>query len=143
MTLQDAEAVAALSGQLGYPSTPAEIGRRFRALDGSPDSQVLVAEGESGMVIAWIHVCATRHLESDSVAEVVGLVVAEDARGRGIGRALMAEAERWSLGRGYATVMVRSNVIRVPAHAFYQRLGFEIAKSQYKFRKSICKEEAS
>ncbi len=140
MSRRDAEAVAGLSGQLGYPSSPADIERRFRALEGAPDSHAFVAENEAGAIIGWLHVCGTRHIESDAVAEVVGLVVAEGERGRGTGRALMAAAEQWARGRGFADVTVRSNVIRSDAHAFYRRLGYGIVKSQYKFHKKLSPE---
>jgi GNAT superfamily N-acetyltransferase len=143
MELRDAGAVAGLAGALGYPSTQADIVRRFRAVEHDPDSQVLIAEDEQETVIAWLHVCATRHIESDPCAEIAGLVVAEGSRTRGIGRTLMAEAERWARERGLAGVALRSNIIRSDAHLFYQRLGYEIIKTQYKFLKRLDPEEVS
>jgi GNAT superfamily N-acetyltransferase len=143
MELRDAAAVAELAGQLGYPSTESEVARRFRTVEHDPDSQVLVAEGLDGTVLAWLHVCATRHIESDPCAEIAGLVVAEGSRTRGIGRTLMGEAERWARERGLAGVALRSNVVRSEAHAFYQRLGYEIIKTQHKFLKRLDPEEAT
>ena len=137
MNRRDAGAVAVLSGQLGYPSTAADIERRFRTIEGATDSQAWVAEVEPGTIIGWLQVSDTRHLESDSVAEVVGLVVADGQRGKGVGRALMAAAEQWANGRGHNEVIVRSNVVRGDAHEFYKRLGYAIVKSQYKFRKKL------
>jgi len=32
---------------------------------------------------------------------------------------------------------VRSNVVRADAHRFYLSIGYEIAKSQYKFRRRL------
>ena len=137
MSIADVSAVARLATQLGYPSTPAQIERRFRALENAPEAGVMVAEGPDGAVIGWIHVFATRQLESDPGAEIGGLVVDESARGRGIGSALMESAEAWARERGFEGVSVRSNVIRLEAHEFYKSRGYQILKSQFKLRKRL------
>ena len=137
MRIEDVGAVARLAAQLGYPSTPEQIERRFRALDGAPDARVFIAEDSDGNAVGWVHVFGRRLLESDPDAEVGGLVVDEQARGRGVGKALMAQAEAWARERGYSIVSIRSNVIRVEAHEFYKALGYEVLKSQYKLRKKL------
>jgi|RhiMethySRZTD1v2_1073278.scaffolds.fasta_scaffold02300_7 GNAT superfamily N-acetyltransferase len=137
MTEVDAEGVAALSTQLGYPSTAEQTLRRFRGIADAPDARVWVAEDQGGAIVGWIHLFGNRLLESDPDIEIGGLVVHEDARGRGVGRALVNAAEDWARERGYSVVSVRSNVIRKEAHEFYKGLGFEPTKSQFKFRKKL------
>jgi len=137
MTADDALQVAALAGELGYPSTPAQIGARFRATDGDPDSQIFVASDSDGRVRGWVQVLGHHLLVSEGTAEVGGLVVDSRSRGRGIGRSLMAAAEAWTRERGYSQLMLRSNTIRTEAHRFYQKLGYTIVKSQHKFQKLI------
>jgi len=137
MRIEDVAAVAQLATQLGYPSTAAQIGHRFHALEKSPDDRVLVAEAPDGAVVGWIHVFGRRMLESDADAEIGGLVVDEAARGRGVGSALMKSAEAWAGERGYDVVSVRTNVIRVEAHEFYKSRGYQVLKSQYKLRKNL------
>lgn len=138
MAITDIPAVAELATQLGYPSTAAQIERRFHALEETPDASVLIAENPEGTVLGWIHVFRTRHLESDPGAEIGGLVVDEAARGRGVGSALVTAAEVWAKERGYEMVSVRSNVIRVEAHEFYKSRGYEVLKSQVKLRKTLA-----
>ena len=137
MTAGDAVAVARLTTQLGYPSTAAQIERRFRALGESPDARILIATGTDGSALGWIHVFGNRLLESDPDAEIGGLVVDEGARGRGVGSVLMTSAEAWAKERGYEVVSVRSNVIRTEAHEFYKSRGYQVLKSQYKLRKML------
>jgi GNAT superfamily N-acetyltransferase len=137
MTAADAERVASLSGELGYPSTRAQIEARFRAIEGDPDSRVFVAATPEAGVCGWVHVLGLHLMESEGAAEVGGLVVDSRVRGQGIGRALMAAAETWARERGYARVTVRSNVVRAETHRFYQNLGYAIVKSQHKFQKSL------
>jgi len=131
---RDVAAIAALAGELGYPSTAQDIVRRLAALD-ERDDAVLVAE-DGGACIGWILVSVIASLEHDPFAEIRGLVVAAAHRGGGAGAALVRAAEEWGRGRGCAKVRVRSNVVRERAHRFYERLGYRVVKSQKVFDKT-------
>lgn len=137
MAMGDAAAVAALSGQLGYPADEEAIRRRWAALDDEPAHAVFVAEAANGRAVGWVHVHERRLLEADGMAEVLGLVVDEGERGTGVGRRLVDEAERWSVARGCGSMRIASNVVRQEAHAFYQKLGYAIVKTQHAFRKEL------
>lgn len=130
----DSAALAALSTQLGYPTQPAEAAERLAALGDA--GAVLVAE-EDGAVLGWIHVCGIRFFQSPPFAEIGGLVVDEAARGKGIGRLLVAAAVRWAAEQGYGKIRVRSNVIREDAHRFYEREGFRRIKAQAVFDRKL------
>ena len=135
-TAADAQDIAQLSGQLGYPSTAEETIQRLRAVNRHSEHVVYVAEA-GGRLVGWIHVFARPSLTTEPSAEVAGLVVDEDCRGRGIGEALMRAAERWAIEQGYRMVTLRSNVKRLRAHAFYERLGYETVKTSKSFRKIL------
>jgi GNAT superfamily N-acetyltransferase len=60
----------------------------------------------------------------DLHAWIPDLVVTEPVRGRGIGRALMAEALKAAVDAGAALVILESGEHRVSAHALYRSLGF-------------------
>jgi ribosomal protein S18 acetylase RimI-like enzyme len=137
MTRAHLAQAAILAGQLGYPSSPEEVKARFDRIDASRDDYLCVAATTTLAVAGWIHLHAGCTLESDPDVEVLGLVVDERGRGRGVGRALMVEAERWARERGAAAIRLRSNVVREGAHAFYERLGFRIVKTQYAFEKRL------
>lgn len=137
MTLADADRVAILAGELGYPSTRAQIEARFRAIEGSNDSKVIVAVDDAGEVVGWVHLFCLPLIVSGTYVEVGGLVVDSRFRGHGIGRALMAAAEAWTLERGFKQLMLRSNTLRTEAHQFYKDLGYTIVKSQHKFQKLL------
>ena len=137
MRAEDAAAVAELSGQLGYASTPEEIRRRCEVLNRRSDARVLVAEGAGSAVVGWVHVQVLHFVESPPRAEIEGLVVAENARGGGIGRQLVEAAEEWAKALGLDTIGVRSNHLRAGARKFYERLGYNITKTQHVYRKAI------
>lgn len=133
----DAGRLAELSGELGYPSSAASVRRRLRNLLADRDHAVWVAEARDGAIAGWIHVFVKQLLESDREAEIGGLVVDQDFRGQGAGKALMERAERWTKAKKLTSVYVRSNIIRKDAHIFYQKLGYKIIKTQSAFRKAL------
>ncbi len=136
-TFADAPRIAELSGQLGYPATSEEVVQRLRKLEGDARHVIYVAESPSGEVIGWIHVQDCHLLESDTRAEVTGLVVGEGFRSRGAGRVLMQHAEQWARARGCGVVLLWCNVVRTRAHAFYEKLGYAVIKTQKVFRKIL------
>jgi ribosomal protein S18 acetylase RimI-like enzyme len=60
------------------------------------------------------------------VALLWDIRVAPDARGRGVGRALLAECERWSIQRGARWLEVETQNVNAPACRFYEGSGFEL-----------------
>jgi GNAT superfamily N-acetyltransferase len=137
MTSEDAAAVAALTSQLGYPSSETDIKRRYDLIKDRSEGRLIVAHEINGDVVGWIHVQALCLLEADLRAEIWGLVVADSVRGSGAGRLLVEAAESWAVERGLDIMGVRSNVIRRDAHAFYEHLGYEVVKTQKAFRKNL------
>lgn len=134
---KDAEQIAELSGQLGYPATAAEIQARLGKLRPAGRHVVYVADMPGAGVVGWLHVSVCNLLENDVRAEVNGLVVAEGQRSLGAGARLLAAAEDWARRQGCKAMNVRSNVIRERAHQFYERAGYEHYKTQKAFRKPL------
>lgn len=132
----DRDDLARLSTQLGYPMAPDEAAVRLSEIAAHPDHALFVAEA-GGRLAAWLQVSLPRIFESPRQAEIAGLVVDEEERGRGIGRALLAEAERWARERGCAALRVRSSVVRERAHGFYRREGFGEIKTQRVLEKPL------
>jgi len=135
--VSDASRLAELSEMLGYPVEPEAIKGRFERLSMRPDHVVLVAEVSPNLVVGWIHAAEHDILEAGSFCEILGLVVAVNQRGKGIGRRLLAQVERWAAERGLREVSVRSNVTRAESHPFYEGLGFLRVKTQHAYRKRI------
>jgi GNAT superfamily N-acetyltransferase len=132
----DAARLAALSGELGYPTTPSDMRIRLRRLQPARDNAVFVAEID-GEVNGWLHTSVSRLLEVPLRAEVNGLVVAEGHRSAGAGARLLKAAESWARNKKCVSMSVRSNVIRDRAHVFYERHGYEHYKTQKAFRKPL------
>jgi GNAT superfamily N-acetyltransferase len=78
-----------------------------------------------------VHVTPVLHRPTP-VGRLTALVVTERARHGGIGRALVAAAERLLAARGCALVEVTSNRRLTDAHAFYGRLGYDTTSLRFK-----------
>jgi GNAT superfamily N-acetyltransferase len=133
----DAAGIADLSGQLGYPATPAEIAQRLRKIKPASHHAVLVAESSERKIIGWLHVSVSPLIEAELRAEVNGLVVDDEVRSRRTGALLLRAAEQWARSRGCKNMSVRSNILRERAHQFYLRHGYEHYKTQKAFRKPL------
>jgi GNAT superfamily N-acetyltransferase len=133
----DAPQLAELSGQLGYPTTAAEIKKRLRRLKPAGQNALFVADSPGAGVVGWAHVSVTHLVEVGTRAELNGLIVAEGQRSLGAGARQLQAAEHWAHKRGCPSMSVRSNVIRERAHKFYERQGYEHYKTQKAFRKEL------
>jgi GNAT superfamily N-acetyltransferase len=62
----------------------------------------------------------------DDLAVLWDIRVAPDARGRGVGSALLGAAERWARERGARVLKVETQNTNAPACRFYARHGFDL-----------------
>ena len=135
-SVADAEAIADLSGQLGYPSTAAQVRERFALMERGGAFAVSLAE-VGGRVVGFVICHGVYSLQRDPCGEIGGLIVDADHRNLRIGEHLVAAAEAWARAQGFSEMIVHSNVIRADAHRFYGRLGYGIVKAQQYFRKEM------
>jgi ribosomal protein S18 acetylase RimI-like enzyme len=127
----DVPALAALVAELGYPTPEATMAVRLNAMIDAGE-KVLVAERDGDVVgLLTLHVTPVLHRPT-AVGRLTALVVAERARGAGVGRSLVAAAEHILAARGCALIEVTSNQRRTDAHAFYQRLGYDVTSLRFK-----------
>jgi len=136
LSVDDAEAAAELSSQLGYPSSPGDFRERIEELSGTAD-RVAFAAVIDGQIVGWIDAAMERHLQYAASAVIGGLVVREDMRGLGVGRRLCVEVEEWARSKSVALVRVRSQIKREDAHRFYLRDGYRQVKTSLVFEKPV------
>jgi GNAT superfamily N-acetyltransferase len=135
-TLADGPVLCDLYAQLGYPAPAADFVRRLAAVL-ADSTQTLLVIGAPGAPVACIHLNRLTLLEADGYAQILALIVDDAHRSAGLGTALVAAAEAWALAQGCTKLTVRSNVIRIRTHGFYERLGFPRVKSQHTFTKPL------
>ena len=122
----DAPILCELLSQLGYPATEAEIPARLSAVAGFPRAAAFVAMNGYREVVglATTHLFPSIH-DNGPVAWLTTLVVLEDARGAGIGSALVKHVEQWATQNGAKRLSVTSGMHRKATHEFYAKRDYE------------------
>lgn len=134
-TPADAEDVAALLAALGYPCDPGDAAERIAAVQGN-DRQALLLARRNGAACGLLALDFMYYLPlGTTTCRVTALVVGDEARGHGIGRALLRDAERRARAGGAARLEVTSAGHRTEAHAFYRACGF--GEGAVRFVKSL------
>ena len=131
-TPEDAATLGRLVGELGYPATDVQLRESLGKLAGSDRVLVIGAEHptEGLLGLCTVHLLSTIHADGE-LAQLSALVVSERARGQGVGRRLVGEAERWARDRGAVRIVVTTALHRGGAHAFYERLGYTHTGRRY------------
>jgi len=128
----DADAISFLLGELGHPLEAARVVEKLAALRGSSLDRVWVAEfppdvppdGRRGLAgLLSFHAFPMFHTPGN-LGRITALVVHPGLRGKGIGRRLVAVAERFARDCGCERLELTSGAHRHDAHRFYTTLGF-------------------
>ena len=131
----DSESIAALLGELGFPTANLEVVERLKLVESSSSDVVFVAEVEE-QVVAFLSLHVIPYFNiGRPVGRVSALVVSDSVQQRGIGRKLMKAAEDLATELGCVAVEVTSANFRKGAHEFYTRLGYP--ETSVKFFKYI------
>lgn len=124
LTRTDVPLAVPLMAQLGYPVSAEGLAERFAAVAANPDDAVLVAV-EDGAIQGLVAVHSFEMLHRPGrLGRITALIVAESARGRGIGSELMGAAESHLRSCGCIQLEVTSAEQRTDAHGFYAALGY-------------------
>ncbi len=123
-SLGDADDVAALLCELGYPCEVAEAAERIATIIDN-DHQALVVARCDGRVRGLIAMDFMYYLPlGTTTCRITALVVTSQAQGRGLGRQLLRDAERRARAAGAARLELSSGSQRTDAHAFYRACGY-------------------
>jgi ribosomal protein S18 acetylase RimI-like enzyme len=133
--LSDAPALAALMCELGYETTSAEMRRRLKSILADARLRTFVAEIDDqvcGMIGTLTH---ASHEHNDCSGKIVALVVSNKQQRSGIGRTLIAAAEKDFANRRVTRVSLTTRFTREQAHQFYEALGY--SKTGFRFGKNL------
>ena len=132
---EDWDDVKELLAELGRPDVCDDADEprhraRYEEYLARDDALALVAEDE-GVVVGFVDVEFRQRLNFlQPEAWVPDLVVAETARGTGVGRALLEEVERRAVERDSWGIALESANWRESSHAFYEHVGWkDVAKA--------------
>lgn len=105
----------------------------FRQMQAEGANHLIVGEMD-GQVIACYQITFISNLSLSAArrAQIEGVRVAAQQRGRNIGAAMMSDAETRARAQGCALIQLTSNKTRGDAQRFYERLGFTPSHIGYK-----------
>lgn len=98
--------------------------RYLKAVRRYPDAAVFVAERDDGAIVGRLSLARDTHPASAHVADL-GLMVAQDARRRGVGWALLEAAVEWARASRVRKLELHVFPWNEPAITLYERFGFE------------------
>jgi putative acetyltransferase len=98
--------------------------RYLKALRRYPNAAVFAAERSDGTIIGRLSLARDAHPASAHVADI-GIMVAKDARGHGVGRALLEAAIEWACSAGIRKLELHVFPWNEPAIRLYEHFGFE------------------
>jgi GNAT superfamily N-acetyltransferase len=136
----DAAELARLISLLGYPFGEEEMNARWAGWE-AEGNFALVAEGPSSLLGAiTLHRMHVLH-RPKGVGRITSLIVDPQARGRGIGRALILAAEAAAPRWGCGLLEVTSHTRFAEGHRFYEHLGYE--RTSFRFAKRLASADGS
>jgi ribosomal protein S18 acetylase RimI-like enzyme len=133
--LDDAPALSALMCELGYETTAVEMRRRLKSISSDARFRTFVAEMNDqvcGMIGTLTH---ASHEHNDPSGKIIALVVSKKTRRSGIGRALIAAAEKDFVEKRVTRVSLTTRFSREHAHRFYRALGY--SRTGFRFAKQL------
>jgi GNAT superfamily N-acetyltransferase len=123
--------LAALLGELGYPTGTEAVERRLGPLLEEPWSAVYLAQ-DGERVLGFTACLSLPLIHRDApTCRLAALVVADGDRSRGIGAALVEQVERAARQWGCDRIEVTSGHDRPDAHRFYLREGFSAKPERF------------
>jgi len=119
---------------LGYDYSPEKTQQQLGRVLDNPNSKLLVAEVD-GCIAGYIHAVDYDCTYTDSLKNILAIVVDERCRGKNLGRLLLSEIEKWAKDEGSSGVRLVSGMDRTGAHKFYKACGYSLRKEQMNFIK--------
>ncbi|XUY28195.1 N-acetyltransferase family protein [Agrobacterium sp. rho-8.1] len=98
----------------------------FHAIEASPNETLYMAELEGEIVGTFQTAISTKLVGRGAVSmRIEAVQTRADMRGRGIGAIMIRYCIEAARERGVKTIELGSNMMRLDAHRFYERLGFD------------------
>ncbi len=124
ISIHDSSDTAHLMCMLDSPTTPLEMENRIQSIIAHPDYFCFVSQ-MNGKTNGMIGIQKSLRIQKNGQnGRILTLIVDENYRKKGIGRALMGEAEKWFHEQGIVAISVNSHTKLVKAHEFYHKLGY-------------------
>ncbi len=120
-TESDADSVAALLTEVGYPTNAGEAWRRLAGVRRDPAARVLVAVGEPGIMGFLSALLVPYFPDGSTICRITSIVVAKAHRRHGVGATLLQGVTEFAKQRRCSGVEITTAERRAEAQHFYER----------------------
>jgi len=128
--VEDAEAIAHLLHQLGYPVSIAEAAERIKKYN-QPSYTLWVAKKENITVgFIALHIYEVLHLPAPE-GRILSFCTDEKVHGEGVGTFLLNEAENYFKENGCYKIVLNSNLRRTETHQYYTNRGYQFTSKHF------------
>ena len=124
-----------ISTSLGYPCSEELVAEKLNGVDKDREEVFVSVMGVT--VKGIIHIEKYNTLYFNTLCNILGLAVANNAKRQGIGSELIKAAEDWARSKGVFAMRLNSGGKRSEAHTFYRNLGYDDVKEQLRFMKKL------
>ena len=124
-TERDIPELVVLLETLGYPRDEEFVRDKLEVYATSDSAHVLVDAREDAAVGFLVLDVQLLFHQEGNIGCIMAMAVLDEWRGRGVGTALVREAERIARQAGCVKISVASGIHRTETHRFYRSLGFE------------------
>jgi len=121
--------------ELGYQTTSNEMRTRLRSILSDVRCGTFVAKIDDELCAMIGTLTHVTHEHNDPSGKIIALVVSKEQRRSGIGRALIAAAEKDFARRNVTRVTLTTRFEREDAHRFYEGLGY--SRTGFRFGKNL------
>ena len=138
----DAGAWAAMRAKL-WPDADAELAREAQAFAAGfplPNVSAVFIADRGDVPVGFLELALRSFsdgCESMPVPHIEGWYVERDARGQGVGKALMLAAETWSRERGFTEIASDTEIHNDASLRAHERCGFEEVERLIKLKKKL------
>jgi histidine triad (HIT) family protein len=130
-----------MSAELFPDAPPSELAAGMREFRSRFDAAVFVAERSSGGLAGFAEVGARAYADGCDTSPVGYLeawYVDPDARGTGVGRALVAAGEAWAGARGFREMASDALIDNDASHRAHRAIGYEEIERHVLFRRVLA-----
>ncbi|MCB6839585.1 GNAT family N-acetyltransferase [Weissella viridescens] len=136
--ISDVHAIGLINKKaMGYCTGDDILTQRLKRICDEKNHELIVATQADDCVVGYIHVETYTSLYMDSMFNILGFAIDPQFQHQGIATQLLHAIETEAQQRNYSGIRLNSGTERLAAHQFYEKSGYMLDKTQFRFQKKF------
>mgnify|MGYP000850876299 FL=1 len=140
ITILDVEEIQKICNyELGYDVDLSIVKKQIEKLTNDRKHHIIIGYENDRVrkIVGFVHAEFYESLYMETGLNILALAVDSKFQGQGIGKKLMSSIEEYALKNNISFIRLNSNVYRIEAHKFYERIGYVCDKTQKRLIKKL------